>query len=81
MNPVKAIRERLGLTQRALAEGLGCTQGNVANYEAGQTMLPGTAKVLIALALARGLRLSYDHIYGDAKLPEPSVADKAAADA
>ncbi|WP_347614357.1 helix-turn-helix transcriptional regulator, partial [Comamonas thiooxydans] len=32
MHNLKSIRERLGLTQQALADGLGCTQGNIGHY-------------------------------------------------
>lgn len=65
MNTIKSIRERLGVTQAALAEGIGCTQGNVGHYERGQTVPPDMARRLIAFAGARGHRVSYDDIYGD----------------
>lgn len=70
MNKIKLIRERLGVTQKALAEGIGCVQGNVGNYESGQTVPPASAKRLIAFAESRGLALTFDHIYGEAELPE-----------
>ena len=38
MSTVKSIREKLGVTQTALAVGMGCTQGNVGHYERGQTV-------------------------------------------
>jgi len=80
MNKIKLIRERLGVTQKALAEGIGCVQGNVGNYENGQTVPPASAKRLIAFAESRGLALTFDHIYGDADLPEiePQPEAKAA---
>jgi putative transcriptional regulator len=71
MNPVKAIRERLGLTQSALAAAMGCTQGNVGHYERGQTVPPDAAKKLIALAKAKGETVTYEDIYGT---PEPLKA-------
>jgi len=70
MNTIKAIRERLGVTQAALAEGIGCTQGNVGHYERGQTVLPDVAKRLIGFAAERGLEITFDHVYGTSELPE-----------
>lgn len=67
MNKIKSIRERLGLTQTALAKGIGCTQGNVGHYEnKNQRIPPDVAKRLIAFAANRGLKLSYEDIYGPA---------------
>lgn len=77
MSNIKNIRERLGLTQAALAEGIGCTQGNVGHYERGQTVPPGMAKRLIAFAAAKGWDICYLDIYGalertpDAHIPGP----------
>lgn len=65
MHNLKAIRERLGVTQQVLAEGIGCTQGNVGHYERGQTILPDVARRLIAFARERGVELSFNDIYGD----------------
>ena len=73
MSHVKAIRERLGLTQAALAEALGCTQGNVWHYEQGQTVPPDAAKKLITFAAARGVHLTYEDIYGPADEAAPAV--------
>lgn len=72
MNNIKTIRERLGLTQAALAEGMGCTQGNVGHYERGQTVPPDAARSLIAFAGTKGLEVSFDDIYG----PEPKFAEQ-----
>jgi putative transcriptional regulator len=69
MNPIKAIRERLGVTQAELATGMGCSQSNVSFYEKGQTVPPPAAKALIAFAGTRGLAITFDHVYGDAELP------------
>lgn len=67
MNPIKSIRTRLGVTQAILADGIGCTQGNIGHYEnKGQTIPPDVAKRLIAFASERGLPLTYDEIYGQA---------------
>lgn len=64
MNTFKAIRERLGVTQAALADGLGCTQGNVGHYEKGQTVPPPVAKKLIEFGARKGVLISYEEIYG-----------------
>ena len=65
MNHIKAIRERLGVTQNALAKGMGCTQGNVAHYELrGQTVPPEAARRLIAYAHGLGHVVTYEDIYG-----------------
>lgn len=64
MNNIKAIRECLNLTQAALAEGMGCTQGNVGHYEKGQTVPPDAAKRLIAFAKTLGHHITFDDIYG-----------------
>lgn len=70
MHNLKPIRTYLGVTQRALASGLGCTQGNVGNYERGQTLPPNVAKNLITFAAGLGVALTYDHIYGAKSLPK-----------
>lgn len=69
MNHLKTIRQRLGLTQQAIATELGCTQGNVGHYERGQTLPPDVARKLIQVANARGLQIGFDHVYGDIDLP------------
>lgn len=69
MNAIRPIRERLKLTQQALADALGCTQGNVGHYERGQTIPPDVAKRLIEVAGSKGLRIGYDHVYGAMPLP------------
>ena len=70
MNNVKAIRQRLELTQEALAKGIGCTQGNVGHYERGQSLPPEMARRLIAFAASLGQCVSFDDIYC---LPELSA--------
>ena len=73
MNTIKSIRARLGLTQAALAEAIGCTQGNVGHYEnKGQTVPPEVARRLIAHAARLGVPLSFDDVYGPS--PQPSQA-------
>jgi putative transcriptional regulator len=70
MNRIKAIRERLGVTQEALGEAIGCTQGNVGHYERGQPIPSQAAKRLIAFAHSRGQAVTYEDIYGPALEPE-----------
>jgi putative transcriptional regulator len=64
MNSIKAIRERLGLTQEDFGKGIGCTQGNVGHYERGQTVPPDAAKRIIEYAQAKGVVVTYEDIYG-----------------
>jgi putative transcriptional regulator len=65
MNTIKAIRDRLGLSQDALAQGMGCTQGNVGHYERGQTVPPKAARRLIEFARTRNVALTFDDIYSN----------------
>lgn len=70
MHGIKFIRERLGVTQASMAEGIGCTQGNVGHYESrGQTVPPETAKRLIGWARGLGHVVTYEDIYGPADVP------------
>ena len=69
MNTIKPIRELLGITQSALAEAIGCTQGNVGHYEKGQTVPPDMAKRLTVFCKTRGIDITLDQIYGMAPLP------------
>lgn len=74
MSHIKAIRERLQLTQSALAAGIGCTQGNVGHYEnKGQTIPPDMAKRLIVFAAARGQTVTFEEIYGGPELAQSPV--------
>lgn len=68
---IKSIREKLGVTQSAMAEGLGCTQANVSFYERGQTVPPDAAKRLIAFAKTLGHEVTFDDIYRDVSEPIP----------
>ena len=70
MNNIKAIRDRLGLTQAALAEGMDCTQGNVGHYERGQTVSPDAAKRLISFAKTLGHDVTFDDIYSQPETQE-----------
>lgn len=80
MSKIKAIRELLELTQEQLGDGIGCSQANIWQIESnGQELLPEKAKKLIELASKHGLKLSFDHVYGQAPLPrrEKSAAQAA----
>lgn len=70
MSHIHFIRKRLGITQSALAAGIGVTQGNVSHYERGQTVPPDVAARLIEFASSAGLRLTFDDVYK----PEPKEA-------
>lgn len=63
MNPIYDIRARLGVTQAAMAQGIGVTQGNVSNYERGQTMPPDVAGRLIAYAKTLGHTITHNDVY------------------
>jgi putative transcriptional regulator len=71
---LKPIRERLGVTQKELADGLGCSQGNVANLEAGQTLRPGLANRLIAFAETKGHKLTFEDIYAQPREEQTAKA-------
>lgn len=72
MAQVKLIRQYLGLTQAEMAGALGTVQGNITTYENGRSLPEKRAHLLIEFAASRGLALTYDHIYGNAKLPVDS---------
>jgi putative transcriptional regulator len=68
MNNIRQIRGRLGVTQAVLASALKVSQGNVSNYEQGQTVPPEVAALLIAYASSLGHSITYDDVYS---LPQP----------
>ncbi|OEZ91501.1 helix-turn-helix domain-containing protein [Duganella phyllosphaerae] len=70
MNRISDIRAKLALTQKALADALQVSQGNVSHYERGQSVPPKVAQRLIAFAAKRGHTLSFDDIYGN---PAPAA--------
>ena len=73
MSSIKSIRERLGVTQAALAEGMGCTQANISFYEKGQTVPPDAAKRLIGYALTLKHEVTFNDIY-DGNTSDKNVA-------
>ena len=78
MSAIQTIRRRLDLTQAALAEAIGVTQGNVSFYERGQTVPPGVAAKLIEFAGSKGLPIGFDHIYGAKELPPELIGQPGA---
>lgn len=60
----KSIRERLGVSQEEMAAALDCSQGNVSLLDHGQTVMPDTAKKLIAFAAKKGVAIGYEDVYG-----------------
>lgn len=70
MTPMRAIRLRLGVTQIAVADGVGCSRTRIVRYEQGEEMPPETARRLIAYAQSLGLALQMNHVYGGERLPE-----------
>lgn len=63
-NNLKLIRERLGLSQAALAEKIGVSQGNISHCEKqAQEVSPEMARRIVALAAERGVDVSFDDIY------------------
>lgn len=69
MNQIKLLRERLGVTQEAMAAAIGVSQANVSLYEKGQQMPPSVARLLIDYARSLGHFISFDDVYG----PLPAV--------
>lgn len=62
----KAIRKQLGITQKLLADGMGCVQAYITKMEKGGNVSPAMARKLIDFCASRGLVITFDHIYGDA---------------
>lgn len=69
MKTIELIRERLGVTQKELAFGIGCTQSNIGHYSRGQAIPPERAIRLISFARGRGLSLTLEQVYGITPLP------------
>lgn len=68
---IKAIRQRLGLSQAKMAQVLGMTQGNVGHYENRDQMVPpDVARRLIYEASVLGHRITYEDIYGEVQRAE-----------
>lgn len=74
MNNLKIIRKKLGLTQAQLADLIHCTQGNIGHYEnKNQTIKPDVAQRILVVAKERGLDISYEDIYVEARMKEVQI--------
>lgn len=63
-NGIKAIRQKMGMTQVEFAQMLDMTQPNIGHYEArDQTVPPDVAKRLIQEAALRGFQITFEDIY------------------
>ena len=60
MNPVRAARTRLGLTQEGLAEKVGVTQVTISDIESGRTSSPSYGLVV---RLAKALKVKPDALF------------------
>jgi putative transcriptional regulator len=67
MNNFRRIRELLGMTQAAIGQAIGVTQGNVSFYEQGQTIPPAVAARLISVAKSHGHVITFDDVYREAE--------------
>ena len=74
MIDLKLLCTRLQISQAELAQALGCCQANISHYLRGQLMPAPRAQKLIDFATARGIPLTFDHIFGAAPFPEPGSA-------
>lgn len=80
-NFLKPIRARLGVTQSAMAEALGVTQGNIYFYERGQMIPPAVAAKLIDFAKSKNVALSFDDIYAEYRVGTEDAPDAPAPEA
>lgn len=63
-NNIKAIREKLGLSQAGLASHLGMTAGNVSHIETGkQSLMPDAAAKIISLCREAGQNIDFNDLY------------------
>ena len=70
MHTLKSIRVKLNATQKEVAAGIGCSQGNVANYERGQSIPVPVAQKLLDFAGHHGFVITLDQVYGLTPLPD-----------
>lgn len=76
MHKLKRIRDGLGATQWATAQGLGCTQANAGHGEKGRALPSGAAARLIAFSARQALAIGFDQVCGAAPLSD--LPDKGA---
>ena len=60
LNQLQALRERAGLTQAALAQRSGVTQGKISDYETGKTIPRLDSAMKLAAALNVPLEMLID---------------------
>lgn len=64
MSTVKALREKMLLTQKELADQLGVSRTTIAAYEKGHTMPRyKMIKKLIALGIENGIKINADDFF------------------
>ena len=74
ISPVRQIRKALGLNQKTLAEKIGVSQSSVCGYERDrQEISPAIAVTLVEVAVAAGLDIGLDHVYGRKPVPQGSA--------
>jgi len=72
-NNIRQVRERIGLSQTALAAAIGISQGNISHYERQrQDVSPEVARRIIAVVREHGLHITFDDIYATPDLPAPA---------
>lgn len=70
-NNLKAIRDRLGVSQAKMASLLGMSQGNISHCEQQiQDVSPEMARKIVCVSRELGVDVSFDDIYDVAGLPE-----------
>ena len=63
-NNIRAFREKSGLSQRALAEMIGATQGAVGHYENGRrTPSLSVCRIIVAAFRRRKCKCSIDDVF------------------
>ena len=69
VSPIRAIRQRLNLSQKDMASGIGISQTTLSGYERGDWEIsPAVARKLVATARDSGLQITMDQVYGLAPL-------------
>ena len=69
ISPIRAIRQRLNLSQKDMASGIGISQTTLSGYERGDWEIsPAVARKLVATARDCGLQITMDQVYGLAPL-------------
>lgn len=73
-NNLREIRKKLKLTQAQLAQMIGCSTGNISQYENnGQRIRQEVAMRIISAAKFRGLAITFEDIYGKTNMDEIKI--------